>query len=67
MRYAWTPESSRFLKALCVVSARVFSELPAVVSLVRAALSAQCGADCLRLQLESPPHRVAGVRRLGGS
>jgi hypothetical protein len=46
----------------------VFGELSAAVSLVRAALSgrAQCGVDCLRLQVESPPHLVAGVRRVAG-
>ncbi|MGH3293282.1 MAG: LLM class flavin-dependent oxidoreductase, partial [Trebonia sp.] len=67
-QYTTNPESSRFLRVLCVAFGRVFSELPAVVPPVRAALSgrAQCGADCLRLQLESPPHLVAGVCRVAG-
>jgi hypothetical protein len=66
--YVRNPESSRFLKVPRAASGREFGELPTVGSLVRAALSgrAQCGVDCLRLQLESPPHLVAGVRGVTG-
>jgi hypothetical protein len=61
------PRLAALIAALCREPQEP-GELSAVVSLVCAALSgrAQCGVDCLRLQSESPPHLVAGVRRVAG-